>query len=214
MTPTIQTQAPRPTVPGGVQKLREQLQKEFRERQTLEERFRSLAEAAGIRSETVVLDDAIPPAPGVPAPRREPMVEAAAGAPAEPGPFWPRRRLADPPVLHPTPGRACLAIKESGVPVTGIVALGFSREALETIVRNIATKQVTEMSFIPVFFTDSLEFEIFREHGFLFEYLPAPERRTGGSASWASYARARLEHAKAMWGIGQIIVYGGRQPTE
>jgi hypothetical protein len=207
-------QAPRPAVPTGVQKLREQLQREFRERQTLEERFRSLAEAAGIRSEAIVLDDAISPANGALAAALEPMAEAGTVAPVDPGAFWPRRRSVEPSMLHPTPGRACLSIKESGRPVTGIVVLGFSREALEVIVRNIASKQVAEMSFIPVFFTDSLEFEIFREYGFVFEYLPPPNCRTGGAAPWASYAMARLEHAKAMWGIGQIVVYGGRQPTD
>src|SRR4030095_17255965 len=79
----------------------------------------------------------------------------------------------------------------------------------EPIVEFVEQHQSQDRRFVPVFLTDSTEANIFRRRGFVFEYLPPPDRvRLRGSKSWADYAAERRRLLARKWGMADIITFG------
>jgi hypothetical protein len=73
----------------------------------------------------------------------------------------------------------------------------------------VERQQSKKRDFVPVFLTDSCEFDCFRNRGYLFEYLPpVPRHRMNGRSSWQDYAAERLELLMRKWGFSEIIVFG------
>lgn len=203
-----------PSVPAGIAKLRERLQQEARERAVLESALRRLVERAGLTSDTTVIDHDLAAPDGQAQPRREVDDDAPRAPAAVFGAFWSRRAAASLPALVPTPGRACYAARNRATKVVGIVAVGRNRDQLAELLATVARKQVDRPDFTPIFFTDSTAFDLFREHGFVFEYLPAEELRTRGAAAWEEYAAVRLSHARATWGITGMIEASAEERIE
>jgi hypothetical protein len=94
--------------------------------------------------------------------------------------------------------------------VLGVSVCGLSRSVLEPLVDTIAAQQTALRDFIPVFLTDSMDFEVFRRHGFVCEYFPdAAERaRYGGAVDWAEYGRRRRDLVTRKWRLDEIVVIG------
>ncbi|HLB79991.1 MAG TPA: hypothetical protein VJJ77_05765, partial [Dongiaceae bacterium] len=91
----------------------------------------------------------------------------------------------------------------------GIAVCGLGRIEREAVVDLIDRQQRSSRDFIPVFLTDSTDFEPFRSRGYVFEYLPPPpRRRLRGTASWREYAAERLELLRRKWNIAQVVTFG------
>jgi hypothetical protein len=122
--------------------------------------------------------------------------------------FWPT--LADDGrPLAPAPGLRAYALKGAPLKVIGISICGFGRAEIEPIVEFVEQHQSQDRRFVPVFLTDSTEANIFRRRGFIFEYLPPPERvRLRGSKSWAAYAAERRRLLARKWGMADIVTFG------
>ena len=111
------------------------------------------------------------------------------------------------PALRPHPGNSCLTLKNSGYRLLGLGAFQMSDERLAGIVSYFARWQRQAMNFVPVFVTDSLRFDLFRRHGFVFEYIPGPNDRAElqGSRSWEAYVADRLDLIRRKWGLAEIV---------
>jgi hypothetical protein len=69
--------------------------------------------------------------------------------------------------------------------VVGVSVCGLLRPVLAGIVDSIAAQQARSRDFVPVFLTDSTDFDLFRRHGFVFEYLPnCGARCSSASGAW------------------------------
>jgi hypothetical protein len=188
-------------VPPAVSKLRERLQQQSRERAVLERALQRIGERTGQQSQTIRIDHPLAAPPGSPAPSRLAGDGDGKAVATGSSPYWPRAQFDKPATLKPTPGLACYAMKERCEKIVGVWVVGLSDEELVGFLRTIAQQQIDENNFVPIFFTDSTAFNIFREHGFVFEYLPGEELRTRGAVAWDQYVQTRLAHAVAMWGI-------------
>jgi hypothetical protein len=104
--------------------------------------------------------------------------------------------------------------------VIGVSICGLPEAIVGQIVRSVAEQQERLQDFVPIFLTDSTDFQVFRRHGFVFEYFPNEKQRAayGGSVSWSEYGRQRRELLERKWGIAQTISFGptefGRIPTK
>jgi hypothetical protein len=210
--PSATIAPPRPQVHLGVLRLRERLQREHRQRSLLEARFREITARLGLRTAVVVVDEPLAALAGRNDPRSARHDEAAPAPPREVAPaampWWPLPVVADPPALSPSPGLAAYAIKDLQPSIVGVVVCGFDRAQLAAIVGGVARRQMESPSFTPIFLTDSTAFDVFREHGFVFEYLPAPGKLPAGSASRSDYGRERLDLIRRKWGIVTVVQYG------
>ena len=91
----------------------------------------------------------------------------------------------------------------------GMSVCGFARENLEMIVDMVENKQQRGRDFIPVFLTDSMEFDVFRARGFAFEYLPSSSsHRFAGTRPWPVYANRRLQLLVQKWNFARVITFG------
>jgi hypothetical protein len=194
-------------VPAAVRKLRERLQKEARERAVLERALQRLGAHAGLTADTITVDFDLGAPPGL---TRSSRLDGEGTGQPEPAlsSFWPRAQPPRPAALRPTPGLACYAMKERCDKIVGIWTLGLDQAGLALALRRVAEQQLEENDFLPIFFTDLACFELFREHGFVFEYLPPANRRTRGHLAWDAYVQQRLAQAVQMWGITHLTAYG------
>lgn len=208
--------------------LRQHLELRHRRAEVVERRLRKVLKEAGLASETVYIDDRIPPCEG-----RDPVDASTTGdgsvAAGERGAFeatglfpnefsqtraetdpswWPRLGVDDAPSIQPTPGWGCYSIRKDVRKVLGVVVCGMTRAEMELTVETVANAQSRSLDFIPVFLTDSMDFDIFLWHGFVFEYLPREGKRTAGTKTWEDYVSERLELLKQQYGITQVIKFG------
>jgi len=123
--------------------------------------------------------------------------------------FWPTPDEDGRPLV-PAPGLRTYALKGVPLKVIGISVCGFRHEEIEPLVEFIEQHQSQDRRFVPVFLTDSTAANIFRQRGFVFEYLPPPDRvRLRGSKPWADYAAERRRLLACKWGMADIITFGG-----
>jgi hypothetical protein len=212
-------------------RLRERTEQEARHRDVLERRLRALMAAAGAESTTVEVADAITPlggganlseaaAPGDAGPwRREPVAPPAR---APEGDWWPALRD-DPQPLVPNAGWTNYGLQGRAAKVLGISVCGLGREHVARVVAMVAQQQTEARDFVPVFLTDSAEFDLFRAQGFVVEYVPAAPLRAGydGAQAWEDYLKGRRVLLERKWGLTDLIVFGeetfglpARGPTE
>ena len=94
--------------------------------------------------------------------------------------------------------------------VLGISVYGMEREQLARVVELVARQQRKARDFIPVFLTSSMDLELFRAYGFVFEYLPAADahRVHSSTMSWQDYVARRLELVSRKWNITRVICFG------
>ena len=181
--------------------LRERVESQNCHIATLERQLRTLLTTTGLGPVSV---QALAPAASAKRWRATP----AARKPAPDREFWPTPEDDSRPLV-PAPGLRAYALKGMPLKVIGISVCGFSREEIEPLVEFIEQHQSQDRSFIPVFLTDSTAANIFRSRGFVFEYLPPPERvRLRGSKAWADYAAERRGLLARKWGMVDIITFG------
>ncbi len=79
--------------------------------------------------------------------------------------------------------------------VVMFVVVGLPAEAVERAVAEVASLQVMLSSFRPVFVTDCDQFQVFRRHGYLFEYIPPQQDWSArfGDSDWSSFLRERMD---------------------
>jgi hypothetical protein len=123
--------------------------------------------------------------------------------------FWPTAR-STPHGLRPTPGDANLTLAKLGLPNVGISVCGLAEGTLRRILEVMAAKLSADRNFIPVFLTDSVAPELFRQHRFAFEYFPmaAGSRILAGCYRWEDYAAEREALLRRKYSIETIIRFG------
>ncbi len=198
--------------------LREHVQVRHRQTEIVEQCLREMLAKSGLKSDTIEIIDAIPRLNGGaqphPAPADASVDDVAVAAPYAgeavlDRSWWPTSNAA-PRALVPNPGWACYALRGRVRKVIGISVCGLRRKVIAHIVGMIAAQQRESGDFIPLFLTDSSDFDLFRDHGFVFEYLPGPDKRAklAGVRSWAAYAAERREFLRRKWDLSQIVVFG------
>ena len=190
-----------PALMREVRGLRERIESQNCHIATLERQLRTLLGTTGLGPVSVQAHAAAV------APRRW-RATPAARLPAPDPAFWPTPAEDGRPLV-PAPGLRAYALKGAPLKVIGISVCGFSREEIEPLVEFVEQHQSQDRSFVPVFLTDSTAANIFRRRGFVFEYLPPPNRvRLHGSKSWADYAAERRRLLARKWGMADIITFG------
>jgi hypothetical protein len=202
-------------------RLGERFEKQTRYVEVLERKLRGMLEETGVASLSVTLADPLPaldggvslasdPGEGEPPYQAFPASgETADKAPATDDSWWPRPEAARRP-LEPNAGWRNYALHGHVAKVVGVSVCGLSRPVLESTVAAIAGQQDLLRDFIPVFLTDCTEFDVFRRHGFVWEYFPGPAERAryGGDRSWADYAARRRALLERKWGLDEVICIG------
>jgi hypothetical protein len=190
-----------PALTKEVSGLRERIEGQNCHIAMLERQLRALLETTGLGPVSVEAH-----APAV-APRRW-RATPAARMPAPDREFWPTPDDNSRPLM-PAPGLRAYALKGTPLKVIGISLCGFSREEIEPLVEFVEQHQSQDRTFVPVFLTDTTAANIFRRRGFIFEYLPPPDRvRLRGSKAWADYAAERRRLLARKWGMSDIITFG------
>ncbi len=190
-----------PALTRELSALRERVESQNCHIATLERQLRTLLGTTGLGPVSV---EAHAPS----ANQRRWRAKPAARKPAPDRGFWPTPED-DSRSLVPAPGLRAYALKGAPLKVIGISVCGFNREEIEPLVEFIEQHQSQDRSFIPVFLTDSTAANVFRRRGFVFEYLPPPNRvRLRGSKPWADYAAERRRLVAKKWGMADIITFG------
>jgi hypothetical protein len=204
-------------------RLSERVEIQARYTAVIEGKLRELMQEAGVAPVTVEIRDPILPLNGGVSLRTE------AAAARENRPFaartrsvatssaetdhswWPSASKAGRP-LTPNAGWRNYSL-HGWVKVVGISVCGFPREGLEAILALVAERQTASRDFIPVFLTDSTDFDLFRRYGFVFEYLPSPAKQAtyAGTMSWAEYAAERRAFLERKWGLSDVICFGSAE---
>lgn len=220
MTPT-NDQRPVSARDRETRRLHTQIENQARHIEAVERRLREALGEKGVASKTVEILDAMPRRPtsadvrhpAIPrtGPRELRSTQPPAPVPWETAnrPWWPSARAAPPP-LQPTPGWGCYTLRGRVGKVLGISVYGMEREQLASVVELVARQQRKARDFIPVFLTSSMDLELFRAHGFVFEYLPGADahRVHSSSMSWEDYVARRLELVSRKWNITRVICFG------
>ncbi len=202
---------------------REILQIKHRHADVLERRLHQVLERAGLTSITVDVTDPILPLGDGISLNRSPEIDEPTSymeppvAPYEPvngtDPAWWPKRPGAYAGLIPNAGWYNYTLHGKVIKVLAFSICGFERDDVEKLVTMVADQQAEEKDFVPIFLTDSTEFDIFRSYGFVFEYLPDPSRRETyvGSIPWDVYMRNRYELIMRKWGVAKTIVFGQRK---
>ena len=126
---------------------------------------------------------------------------------------WPRRPV-DPEPLRPNPGWACHTLKATACDVVGYSVIGLLPDEIERVVAAVDEQQRSTLDFVPVFLTDTTEFEPFRSRGYAFEHFPAASRwaELDGTVPWQARAEARLDMVRRKWGLQRLVRLGPDGP--
>ena len=143
-----------------------------------------------------------PPTPGEPRSDDPPLESPSAE-------WWPSAERPGRPLV-PSAGWRNFALEGQAEKVIGVSVCGLDREELRKAISLVASQQSAQRDFLPVFLTDSMEFDLFREHGYVFEYLPPPSKRAtvGGSKGWDAYAAERRALIERKWRIDHVTSFG------
>jgi hypothetical protein len=120
------------------------------------------------------------------------------------------------PALRPYPGHACISLSGGKYRIKGFSVIGLRGSKLAAMVERVARLQRQGMDFVPVFITDSTEFDTFRRHGYVFEYIPGAEAQEAapGSCSWEKRVAERTAMIKKKWGLTEIVNLASSRQAE
>ncbi len=165
-------------------------------------RIAELHARAGVASRLVEID-----ASALRDHRRYPRPGPAVPQPGE-AVWWPRYRAVEP--LRPNPGLMNYGLKGAECPLVGCAVAGLSRDVLVKIVAAVETRQRKQRDVIPVFLTDSTDFDVFRSRGYVFEYFPGPEKWESIECSEPLdiYAKRRYHTIKRKWDFARVVQFG------
>jgi hypothetical protein len=191
--------------------------------EVLERKLDELLAKAGLGPLTITVADAITPVSRHPKRAIAPPPEnvqsspalSAATTPRESAldtDWWPTRSRAVVPLI-PAAGRRNYTLQKRNVKVVGVSVCQMPRETLESVVAAISDQQDRLRDFIPVFLTDSTDFDVFRRYGFVWEYFPglSARARYNGTTSWANYAAARRQLLTRKWNFDHVICIGATE---
>lgn len=126
-------------------------------------------------------------------------------APSRPGPagkaWWPMPAATATP-LHPVPGWALYG-QQGTVKAVGFSVLGLDEAATREAVDFVARAQRNQRNFVPVFLTDLDELQVFRDHGFVAEYLAGASIEP--AAARQRYLAERKDLIQRKWNLGAIL---------
>jgi hypothetical protein len=102
------------------------------------------------------------------------------------------------------------SLKGKECALVGCSVAGLQRDVLAKVIERIERQQRRQGSHIPLFLTDSTDFDLFRARGYVFEYFPGPEKLTAceGAEPWPVYTRRRFELIKKKWNLTNIVQFG------
>jgi len=211
-----------------IERLRDMVESQYHHIQLIERRLRLAHERAGLGTQTIQVFAALPASARDVPPDDSPDADLQSGgalparldsaaphrrnkAPLPDPAWWPAERKIER-ALIPTPGLPCFGIGGRVDKVVGISVCGFQRTELTQVIDMIAAQQARQRDFIPLFLTDSTDFDLFRRYNFVFEYFPAPDRRLNsiGAEEWQSYSTRRRQLLARKWGLSHVITFGPR----
>ncbi|HXV23509.1 MAG TPA: glycosyltransferase family 4 protein [Alphaproteobacteria bacterium] len=111
------------------------------------------------------------------------------------------------PALRPSPGWENLSLADKPCKVIAYLAFGFERPELERIVEMVSREQRRLQNFVPLFVTDSLEFDLFRLRGYVVEHVPAGDPMNYGPGL-AIALRRRMQTILEKWAVGAVVQFG------
>lgn len=175
-------------------KLREQIELHARHNAVL----RRAIERGGSPSDVTQLK------PVFAAPRRYRRSKALASAPCT---GWSEGAVAA--QLRPSPGWENLSLADKPCKITAYLVFGFERAELERIVEMVSREQRRRQDFVPLFITDSLQFDLFRVRGYVVEHIAAHDGLNYGPGL-ALAQRRRMQMIMQKWGVGSVVQFGPR----
>jgi len=191
--------------------------------EVLERKLDALTAEAGMAPLTITVADAIGPVARRVSRRTSASAEdkrrvsslARAKAPRETSidtPWWPTRSTAAAPLV-PAAGWRNYTLQKRNAKVVGVSVCGMLRPMLESVVAAVSDQQDRLRDFIPVFLTDSTDFDVFRRYGFVWEYFPGPAARPryNGTTSWTHYAASRRRLLTRKWNFDHVICIGATE---
>jgi glycosyltransferase involved in cell wall biosynthesis len=113
------------------------------------------------------------------------------------------------PALRPSPGWENLSLADKPCKVIAYLAFGFERAALERIVEMVSREQRRLQNFVPLFITDSLEFDLFRLRGYVVEHIAAGDPFNHGPGLMIALRR-RMQNLLRKWGVNAVVQFGPR----
>lgn len=201
-------------------RLSERVETQARYTDVLERRLRETMKRFGSESVSVEIADPIQPRndginlrasdaarPALRFDSRRPGPEHAPSTTADH--WWPRGDGAARPLV-PNAGWQNYGLHGWVDKVIGVSVCNLPRQVVAGIVDSIAAQQARSRDFVPVFLTDSTDFDLFRRHGFVFEYLPDGNRRSccSGTQDWSDYAAQRRALLEQKWGVAEVVCFG------
>ncbi len=120
---------------------------------------------------------------------------------------WSADRPAPP--LRPSPGWENLSLADKPCKVIGYLAFGFGRPELERIIDMVSREQRRLQNFVPLFITDSLQFDLFRLRGYVVEHIPGGDPFNHGPGLGVELRR-RMQAIVEKWGVGALVQFGAR----
>lgn len=204
-------------------RLAELYQNRSRHAAVLEDQIRRLIARLDLRTATIDIAEPLRPVgDGVhlgtpdrdrpPYRRPEPAADRRLDAPS---PWWPG---GDGPAagMVPNAGSMNHALQGRVATVIGVSVLGQPRAELEAIMNEIASRQAELANFAPVFIYDGGDFDLFRHHGWVVEWLPPPEdqARFDGALGWDAYCRERIAFLRQKWSMVDLIDHNRASPAE
>jgi hypothetical protein len=126
--------------------------------------------------------------------------------------WWPTQSTAAAPLV-PAAGWRNYTLQKRNAKVVGVSVCGMPRPTLESVVAAVSDQQDRLRDFIPVFLTDSTDFDVFRRYGFVWEYFlgPVARARYAGTTSWTHYAAARRQLLARKWNFDHVICIGATE---
>lgn len=99
--------------------------------------------------------------------------------------------------------------------VIAVTAFDLSRDEMKKVLGTVE-RYCAKRDAVPVFLTDSVWSEDFREAGFAFEYFPQVQVREkfAGGLDWALYLKRRVRTFRRKWDPAGFISFGTRIPVE
>ena len=98
-----------------------------------------------------------------------------------------------------------------GKKIIAVTAFDLSRDDMKEVLRTVE-RHCAKRDAVPVFLTDSVWSEDFREAGFAFEYFPSVGVRDefAGGLDWPLYLKRRIRNFRRKWDPAGFISFGTR----
>jgi hypothetical protein len=199
-------------IAAELSRTRERVEAQSRRAEALERSLAVTRESAGVQPAVINAFEPLPPAASraqlnsaaVQTDRRR-----AALAPKNRDDWWPVGARPKRPLV-PNAGWRNFSLQGKTDKVIGVSVCGLPREGVERAIALVAAQQTAQRDFVPVFVTDLPDFEVFREHGYVFEYFPAAARRgrPDDAQDWERYAAERRALITQKWGIDRVVSFG------